>query len=147
MKNVFSLSLLIFLISFSLIAQTDPAEVEDIIHEKTETMVQALYEGNLESFASIFAEDATMKLTGTEPFVGREAIAEAHKPMTENAMQLELNSEEFFHPGDYVTETGSYQIFTAEGQEADFGNFMTLWKKIDGDWQIFRDVISSSSGE
>ncbi|MEX2336467.1 MAG: nuclear transport factor 2 family protein [Fulvivirga sp.] len=147
MKNVFSLSLLIFLISFSLMAQTNPEQVEDLIHEKTEMMVQALNEGDHESFSSFFAEDATMKLTGTEPFSGREAIAEAHKPMTENGMQLEIESDEIFYNEDYSTETGSYKIFTADGQEVDYGNYMTLWKNTNGTWQIYRDVISSSSGE
>lgn len=147
MKNVISLSLLIFLISFSLMAQTDPAEVEDLIHEKTEMMVQKLNAGDVEGFASYFAEDASMKITGAETFSGRVAVAKAHEPMTENAMQLELNSEEFFYHGEYATEMGSYQIFNADGQEADYGNFMTLWKNIDGDWLIYRDIISSSSEE
>lgn len=150
MKNVFSLSLLIFLISFNCLSQTAPvasANVEDVIHENTRMMVQALNEGDHESFSSFFAEDATMKLTGTEPFSGREAIAEAHKPMTENGMQLEIESDEIFYSEDYATETGSYKIFTADGQEVDYGNYMTLWKNTDGTWQIYRDVISSSSGE
>ncbi|HSP12905.1 MAG TPA: SgcJ/EcaC family oxidoreductase [Salegentibacter sp.] len=147
MKNAISLSLLIFLISLSSQSQTDPGQVEEKIHEKTQMMVQKLNAGDPMGFASYFAEDASMKITGAEPISGREGIAKAHEPMTENAMELELKSEEFFHHGDYATEMGSYKIFTADGQEADYGNFMTLWKNVDGDWQIFRDVISSSSGE
>lgn len=150
MKNVFSLTLLIYLISFSGQSQTAPAptaNVEDVIHEKTRMMVKALNNGDQESFASAFAEDATLKLTGTEPFAGRKAIAEAHKPMTEDGMQLEIESDEIFYNEDYATETGSYKIFTADGQEVDYGNFMTLWKNTNGTWQIYRDVISSSSGE
>ncbi|WP_372920046.1 DUF4440 domain-containing protein [Salegentibacter sp.] len=147
MKNVMSLSLLIFLMSFSGQSQTDPAEVEDQIHEKTGKMVEKLNSGDHEGFASYFSEDTNLKITGAEPFSGREAVAKAHQPMTENAMQLELNSEEFFHHGEYATEMGSYQIFTSDGEEADYGNFMTLWKNVGGDWQIFRDVISSSSEE
>lgn len=150
MKNVFSLPMLILLISFSGFSQNAPAtstNVEDLIHEKTRMMVQALNEGDHESFATFFAEDASMKLTGTEPFTGRKAIAEAHKPMTENGMQLKIASGELFYNEEYATETGSYKIFTEDGQEVDYGNFMTLWKNTDGTWQIYRDVISSSSGE
>lgn len=141
MKNSISLLMFILMISISGHSQTGP---EDVIHENTQMMVQNLNEGDHENFASFFAEDATMKLTGTEAFRGREAIAEAHRPMTENGMQIEIESDEIFHNGDYATETGSYKIFTAEGEQADYGNFMTLWKNIDGTWQIYRDVISSS---
>ncbi|MBZ9730332.1 nuclear transport factor 2 family protein [Salegentibacter sp. JZCK2] len=147
MKNSISLLMFILLISLSVHSQTAPANsanVEDVIHERTQMMVQKINDGDHKSFASFFAEDATMKLTGTEAFTGREAIAEAHRPMTENGMQIEIESDEIFYNEDFVTETGSYKIFTADGEQVDYGDFMTLWKNIDGNWQIYRDVISSS---
>ncbi|MGY5850199.1 YybH family protein [Salegentibacter sp. F14] len=150
MKNLIMLSMLFLILGFKGHSQSPGAtssEVEEVIDQKTHMMVEAINGGDHEKFASFFAKDAMMKLTGTAPFEGRKAIAQAHQPMTENHMQLEIESHEIFHYGDYATETGRYKIFTPQGQEADHGHFMTLWKNTDGTWQIYRDIISSSSGD
>lgn len=148
MKKVIKVFTVLFLVSLSVPAQTSSvgADVESNISENTKRMAEALNAGDYENFSSYFAEDAVMKLSGAEPLKGREAIAQAHKPMTENGMQIELTSDEKFSGEDYVTEMGRYKIHSPDGQQVDFGSFMTLWKNEKGEWKIFRDVVSSSVG-
>lgn len=148
MRNLIKIFAVLFLMSYSASAQngSPEADTESEISEKTRLMEEALNTGDHEKFASFFAEDAIFKLTGSEPFNGREAIAQAHQPMAENGMQIELMSEEKFAGDNFVTEMGNYKIFTPDGQQVDFGSFMTLWKNENGEWKIFRDVISSSAG-
>ena len=66
--------------------------------------------------------------------------------MAEQNMNLVINTEEVLDFGDYAHEIGNYEIHTKDGQKVDRGKFSTLWKKVDGEWKIFRDVISSSPG-
>lgn len=148
MKNVIKFFTVLFLFSLNASAQggSTVAAAENEISENTRLMETALNDGDYQRFASFFSEDAILKLSGSEPFKGREAIAQAHKPMAENGMQIELTSEEKFPGEDFVTEMGSYKINTPDGQQVDFGSFMTLWKNDNGEWKIFRDVISSSAG-
>ena len=46
--------------------------------------------------------------------------------------------------GDYALETGSYVATSADGKHLDHGSFMTLHKKVDGGWKIYRDTWNSS---
>ena len=139
--------IIIFIIgSLPVLAQNSSnTEVEKILRQKNELLAEAINSGNLEGFTAIYAEDAQMNVPGSPSLNGRKAIGEAHKSMMENKMKIEITKNEVFHQGDFATETGSYRVLTASGEEVDKGNYMALWKKIDGDWQIYRDVVSSSS--
>ncbi|MGY5847416.1 YybH family protein [Salegentibacter sp. HM20] len=141
--------IIIFIIgSLPVLAQNSSnTEVEEILQQKNEMLAEAINSGNLEGFTAIYAEDAQMNVPGSPSLNGRKAIGEAHKSMMENKMKIEITKNEVFHQGDFATETGSYRVLTASGEEVDKGSYMALWKKIDGDWQIYRDVVSSSSGQ
>jgi ketosteroid isomerase-like protein len=55
-----------------------------------------------------------------------------------------LTLEDVVGFGDYALETGKYVATSAEGKHLDHGKFMTLYKKADGGWKIYRDTWNSS---
>lgn len=136
--------LFVFLIfSFSTNAQ-DSGEAKSAIKKNSEIMHESMEKGDYEKFGSFFAEDVMFKMSGQQPISGRAAVTEAHKPMAEQEMSLVINTEEIEDFGDFAHEIGNYEIHTKDGQKVDHGHYATLWKKIDGEWKIYRDVISSS---
>ncbi|GAA4319876.1 hypothetical protein GCM10023115_46590 [Pontixanthobacter gangjinensis] len=142
MKRLFVLFAII-LFSFSSYAQ-DSGDAKSAIKENSEIMHEAMKNGDYEKFSSFFAEDVMFKMSGHQPISGRAAVTEAHKPMAQQEMQLVINTEEVQDFGDYAHEIGNYEIHTKDGQKVDHGHYSTLWKKIDGEWKIYRDVISTS---
>lgn len=144
MKTILSSFIVFLLVVNTVNAQEDSGKVKQAIMDNCKKMEQAMDQSNYEEFGSYFTKDAMMKLTGEEPLMGRDAIVNMHKPMAEQKMKLDINTEEVYTYGDYATEIGSYKIMTADGQQVDKGYYSTLWKKSDGEWKIFRDMISSS---
>jgi hypothetical protein len=55
-----------------------------------------------------------------------------------------LTLEEVFGGGDFAIEVGSYTVTGANGEHVDHGMFMTVHKKVGGDWKIYRDTWNSS---
>ena len=134
----------ILLINVSVMAQ-QATDVKAQIEKNAEIMKKALNKGDMEKFGSYFTEDVMFKMSGHEPLSGREAVTASHKPMAEQQMKLVINTEEVLDFGEYAHEIGNYEIHTRDGQKVDHGHFSTLWKKVDGNWKIHRDMISSSA--
>lgn len=127
---------------FTGFSQKSTSGAKEIINKNSRIMEKAMQDGDFETFGSYFSEDAMFKISNHDPLSGRAAITEAHKQM--KGVKLSLNAEEVIDFGDYILEIGSYELHTPEGENMDHGYYSTLWKKIDGEWKIYRDVISSS---
>ena len=142
MKRFLSVIMFLFFLNSGLHAQN--SSVEMTIKENGKMMVEAIAEGDAESFGAYFAEDARLNLSGKPVLEGRMAIIQAHRPMAEQGMKLMIDPEDIFVGGDYATEYGTFEIHSPDGQKVDHGFYSTLWTKAEGDWKIIRDVVSSS---
>lgn len=132
------------IVSFSLCAQSTPdVDVKLVLDEANQKLEKAIEKKDTEAFSMVFADDAIFKLSGYEALEGREAILAAHRPLMNQGMKLKLKTDEVFHFGNYAHMTGDYILTAPNGQQVDRGNFSTLWKKVDGKWQIYRDMTSN----
>ncbi|MCG9973306.1 YybH family protein [Christiangramia crocea] len=143
MKKQFLLLIVSILIGFASFAQKSTTKAKEIVQKNSKMMEKAMKDGDFETFGSYFTEDAMFKISNHNPLSGRSAITEAHKEM--KGIELSINTEEVLDFGDYIHEIGSYELKTPDGKKMDHGYYSTLWKKEDGKWRIYRDVISSST--
>lgn len=150
MKYSFSLFFVaVFFIGNSL-AQTSgesSEEVRQAIQENFQQMGQAMAAGDAQRLAEHFTEDAMLQLPDSEPLVGREAIADAHEKMIEQGLGIKPTTKEVDVLGDMAFETGTAQFLNKNGETVDQVNYITIWKKENGQWLISRDVISSPNGK
>ncbi len=113
------------------------------IQENFQKMGQAMANSDPDLLASHFTEDAMMKFPGFEPINGREAIAKHHEMMIEQGITVIPETTEVEKIGKTGYEIGKYKLLNSEGQEIDSGTYATIWKKVDGDWKLHKDIISS----
>ena len=143
MKN-HSFFIAFFLFSLSLSAQTvNDADVRLELEEANHMLEQAVADADHEKFLRLFTDDATFKISGKEILEGREAVLAAHRPLMNQGITLKLDTDEVIHMGDYAHMTGDYALVAPNGQKVDQGKYATLWKKVDGEWKIFRDMTSN----
>lgn len=143
MKKINIFLVAVLLSSLSAFAQSD---LQEEIESTSQKIGEAFYNGDFDTFAMYFDDDVTMKMPGHETLKGVDAVVAAHKPMAEHKMKLVLNTTQVLDFDDYAYELGDYKIQTADGQVVDKGSYGTLWKKEDGTWKIYRDMVSSSVG-
>ncbi|MGB8704307.1 MAG: nuclear transport factor 2 family protein [Gillisia sp.] len=126
-------------------AQTS-AETKMTIENNSKAMENAIKNGDIDEFASYYTQDAMLKLSGKASVEGRDAIKNANLSMTDQGMELRIQSQEIYSMDGYATDLGTYEIYTPDGQKVDEGNYATIWKKVDGKWLIYRDLVSSANG-
>lgn len=143
MKNLIVSTFFVF-ISLSLAAQSSEEKaVRSELEEANRTLEKAIEDQDPEVFSLIFAEDAIFKVSGYDALEGRDAIVAAHRPLMEQGMKLNLETDEIIYFGDYAHMIGDYTLVAPNGQLADKGSYSTLWKKVNGKWQIYRDMTSN----
>lgn len=119
-------------------------DLKKTIQKNFQEMGQAMANDNPELLATYFTENAMLKFPGLEPILGREAIAKHHEEMIEQGISVRPTTTEVERFGNTGYEIGTYQILNEEGQEIDSGTYTSIWKKVDGEWKIYKDIVSSS---
>ncbi len=100
--------------------------------------------GDGAGIAALYTDDAMLLPPGGEPIEGREAIQAFWQTAVESGTQAALKTSELEIHGDLATEVGSYVDTGADGAHVDHGKYMVMWKKVDGNWKLHRDIWNSS---
>lgn len=120
-------------------------DFQQAIQAKFQEMIQAMANSKPKLVANHFTEDALLKFPGLPPVKGRKAIAELHEMMIKQGISVRPTTTEVEHFGDTGYEIGTFELVNQEGELIDTGTYATVWKKIDGEWKLHRDVVSSST--
>lgn len=108
------------------------------------TWNDALAAGDVEPIVNLYAEDAMILPPNSDPVTGRAAIRGFWLASMEMAPGGSITSVEGESDGGLAFERGTYVAEDAEGNEVDRGKYIAVWKLVDGDWKISRDIWNSS---
>ncbi len=114
------------------------AEIRSTIH----AWLAAVQAQNPAAIAQIHAEDARILLGGSPVVLGRAAIEDFWKGLievTNGTVVFGPTTIEVDAADSMAFEVGTYS-FTAAGVE-NAGNYLVVWKKIDGEWKVGVDAL------
>ncbi len=94
--------------------------------------------------AALYAKDATVMPPNAEPASGSSAIRTYFDGDVKSGAKNALTMEDVTGSGDNAIETGKYVVTTADGKHLDHGKYVTVYKKADGGWKIYRDIWNSN---
>ena len=130
----------------------DPEEVRKIIEEKNARIQEWYNTGEIDSIAEHFSENSIQMPPNMTPLRGREHFKEVWKEnIAAGKWEFNLKTQDVRTCGDLATELGKYSLkFTPNDGVPippmdDNGNYVVLWEKIDGDWQIVWDAPVSEN--
>ncbi len=114
------------------------AEVED-------ELMRTIARADWDSVANIYAEDAVIFAPGAPPVVGRQAIASFWQAVAKRGMRaLELQLMDLEGSGDQLNVVGKYVMRGEQDEILDVGKFLATYKKVGGQWRLYRDIFNSS---
>ncbi|WP_242086452.1 YybH family protein [Aestuariivivens sediminis] len=94
--------------------------------------------------ANLYTTDGKFMMTGSPSIVGREAITSVMSGFINSGVNgLELTTIEVWGTEDLVTEEGEYTL-SADDTPIDHGKYLVLWKRVDGQWLLCRDIFNSN---
>lgn len=117
-------------------------QVKSNIESNFKEMGKAMQAGDATTLAGYFTDDAFFKLPGQKPVVGRTAIKNIHEGMISQGLGIRPKSEEIEVYGDHAVELGTIDILGPDGSVANKAYYLTVWKKVNDEWKIYRDVVS-----
>ena len=107
--------------------------------------VAAVNKGDAAAQAALYAEDAQVFQSDGPIVKGRKAIEQYWKQSpgygifkeTDEILEIEVI-------GDWAHETGKYITTGPHGDRADDGKYIVIWKKLNGEWKIYREIWNSN---
>jgi len=118
---------------------------EEIAH-RTGEFETAYNEGNWDACAALFAPDCKfVPVSGGKEMRDKKEIANFFRNQSERGYpHTTINCIEVNGGGIWAWERGIHKL-RGYGNEADehVGNYITIWKKIDGKWYVYADCAST----
>lgn len=100
--------------------------------------------GDPAAMAQCYTEDAQLLVPHADTIRGRPALEAVFKRTASQRQVYEFITVELDGDANSAFEIGQYRRTDASGQLLDRGKYIVRWKRVDGDWKIHRDMISTS---
>ncbi len=149
-SNQFIKSAIILMIALLLFlncqpTQQDSTKIREAIVAGNGNLMEAFNSGDAAGVAALYTAGGQL-LPGNSDFVtGPQAIQE----FWQGAMDMGINSVkletiEVEGMGKSAYEVGKYQLFAEGDQMLDQGKYIVIWKQVEGEWKLHRDIWNTS---
>ena len=140
-----TVSLLLLINASCNTVQQDNAKTYDAIVAANEQFMTAFGNSDDAGLAALYTEDAKLMPTGSDFVSGNEAVRAFWKSVFDMGIKTAtLETLEVEAMGDTAWEVGEYTLFTEGEQVADSGKYVIIWKMVDGQWKLHRDIWNTS---
>lgn len=129
------------------VAQAGGANLAAEIGKLDQAWQKAFNAGDAAAVTALYTPDAKVMAPGAEPASGTKAIQALFAASVAQGAKNTLTQKDVVGFGDYALETGGWVATGADGKHLDHGPFMTLYKKVNGGWKIYRDTWNSSMAQ
>lgn len=108
-------------------------------------LAEAVQNGDAAAAAALYTEDGKFLAPNADFLSGRDAIQGFFQAVIDGGIKgLNLSALELEIQGDTAYQVGTYELVADGGVVADSGKFIVIWKRVDGNWRIHRDMINTS---
>jgi len=125
-------------------AQSAGGDLRAELKKLDQAWEKAYNSGDAAALTALYTKDAKVMAPGAETASGSSAIHAYFVADLKGGAKNALTLEDALAFGEYALETGKYVATAAEGKHLDHGKYMSLYKKTDGGWKLYRDTWNSS---
>jgi ketosteroid isomerase-like protein len=96
------------------------------------------------AIAAIYSADGAVLPPNGETVTGRPAIDVFWKDFLASGIGGEIQDTEVYAQGNVGYKVGRYSITDAGGTVVDEGKYVEIWREVDDQWQLHRDIFNSN---
>jgi ketosteroid isomerase-like protein len=102
-------------------------------------------QGDAAAVAALYTGDAMVMAPNSEIITGEEDITAFWQgAMDAGVTVFQTVTEEMEVLGDTAIERGTAQLFLADGTSVETAKYILIWKEVDGEWLLHRDIWNSN---
>ena len=122
-----------------------PEELRKAIGAANSEFMARFAAGNGAGVAELYTEDGQLLPPKSEPIAGHAAIGALWQGAMDSGVKgAKLEVVEVEGMGKTTVEVGRYALSDAEGKVLDHGNYVVIWRKVEGQWKLHRDIWNSN---
>lgn len=116
--------------------------VMSTIQQKYQEFGKFMQAGDTEGLvANLYTEDATIYPPNGGVVSTGEGISKFISGMLSSGMVIQIEPKEVEMLGNAIYDYGVANVSNMEGEKLGFQRYMVIWKKVKGEWRIYRDMI------
>lgn len=129
--------------------RADPRTEEEAIRELDRRWVREIAARNVSAVVDFYADDGMVMAPNAPAAKGKAGLHAVYTDLMKEANNLSLTFEPtqitVAAAGDVAHDIGTYRLAmdTPGGRINDSGKYITLWKKVDGQWKVAADMFNS----
>ena len=155
MKNLISSFMLIAALLFVSACQEPappPQDVHDVdltpeknaIAQQGQLFAEALKKGDTNAIGALYTSDAKILDQDAPAISGTENIVSHYISLLQDSITgMRFSSLGAWGNETIIVEEGTLEVSKANGEVIDRGKSLVVWKKVNGEWKIFRDMYNS----
>lgn len=127
----------------------DYAAEEQAIRASVADWNEAIAAGDVGAITALYARDGYVAPPGADRVQGHEGLEQFWGGLVsfpELEMSIVPAEIQIARAGDLAYESGSFTMSFAAGdaRAEDYGKYLVVWEKQDGDWKVVADIFNSS---
>ena len=134
---------LVFVLSAAGCMQAPQTDLEGL-KAMRDVWQSAVDAGDSAAVAAIYAEDGALMPPNSEAVNGQAAIEQFFLEFHAAGMGVDIQETEAYAHGDVGYKTGTYTVTDAGGATLEEGKYVEIWRHVDGQWQMHRDIWNSN---
>lgn len=140
MKKLMTLIFALFVASCMQAPQTDLEGLKAM----QDIWQSAFDSGDAAALAAIYTEDGALMPPNSDKVTGRTAIEAFWADFQVSDVGVEIQDTEVYAQGDDGYTVGTYTVSDVDGATIDEGKYVAIWRNVEGQWQIHRDIWNSN---
>lgn len=123
----------------------ESVDVTDEIREANKVFLETISAEDAKAVSMLYTEDAVMYPPNFSIITGRNALERGWKGDFELGFPtLEIETVSAEATGNTAVEDGRYRM-SVDGNVVGEGKYISIWKKVNGQWLIDKDIWNSSN--
>jgi uncharacterized protein (TIGR02246 family) len=120
-------------------------EIRSAIAATNDEFMATFAAGDAAGMSEFYTADGQLLPPNGDFVTGKAAIADFWQSLFDTGVsRADLDIAEVEVRGDIAYEVSAYTLYTANGQIADQGKYIVIWKQDGGEWKLHRDIFNTS---
>ena len=125
--------------------QEDPAKLLEEITAANVVFMEKFEEGNAAGLASLYTENGQLLPPNAGIIEGQEAIQAFWQAVIDMGVkEAVLEIIEVDGQGNTAIEISKFKMKDVDGNVLDHGKYIVIWKRVEDNWKLHRDIFNSS---